>query len=109
MNRFGIFIVLLITVFVFGCSHHSSTIEAQKQEWSQEGWKYLETFGHPADDAAYSTFVDSKTADSLTAYAYSGNTSTNHIYEQTNALYLIVTMQRSNGDTFALIFEKPKP
>ena len=109
MNRFVIFLVLLFTVFVFGCSHHSSAIEAQKQEWSQKGWKYLETFGTPADDAAYAAFVDSRTADSLTAYAYSGSTSTNHIYEQTNALYLVVTMQRPNGDTFDLIFEKPKP
>jgi hypothetical protein len=100
---------LLLCGLTFGCSRHLSAIEGQKHQWTQEGWNYFETFGKPADDAVYTAQMDSSTARSVSAFASSGGVSTNRIYEQTNQLYLVVTMQRPNGDTFALVFERPKP
>jgi hypothetical protein len=103
-------ILVIAEMLLAGCSNQqASTIENEKQRWTREGWKYFETFGAPANDAVYMSQMSSTTARSVAAFVSVSGVSTNHIYQQTNTLYLVVTMQRQSGDTFALIFEKPKP
>jgi hypothetical protein len=103
-------ILVFAEMLLAGCSNQqASTIENEKQRRSQEGWKNFETVGTPADDAIYVSQMSSTTARSVAAFASVRGVSTNHFYQQTNALYLVVTMQRPSGDTFALVFEKPKP
>jgi PBP1b-binding outer membrane lipoprotein LpoB len=105
-----LFGLVIVEMLLAGCSNQqASTVESEKQKWSREGWKYFETFGAPANDAVDVSQMSSTTARSVTAFASVSGVSTNHIYHQTNALYLVVTMQRPSGDTFALVFEKPKP
>src|SRR5882724_3740992 len=108
-------ISLSVICFTFGCAGHSSGVksgvgvESEKQKWVQLGWSYVETVGAPADDAKYAYQLTSPTARTVTAFASSGNSSTSRSYDQRASLYLIVTMQRPGGDTFALVFERPKP
>jgi len=86
----------------------TSSFEAEKRRWTVEGWSYVETIGTPANDATYITHISSETARSVTAFASAGGVRTNKVYAQTNALYLVVSMQRPSGDAFALVFTRPK-
>ena len=83
-------------------------LEAEKERWTGQGWSYVETFGASAADATYASHMSSPTARLLTAFASDSGVRTNKIYAQTNGLYLVVSMQRPSGDTFALVFTKPK-
>ena len=102
-----------VMVFVIGCSRTeqpsmTSGLENEKQRWTVQGWSYVETFGVSSRDAVYASHMSSPTARSLTAFASAGGVRTNQVYPQTNALYLVVSMQRPSGDTFALVFTKAK-
>jgi hypothetical protein len=108
-------IALSVICFTFGCASQSSgvksvsCVESEKQKWVQLGWRYLETVGTPAGDAKYAFQLTSPTARTVTAFASAGNSSTSRTFDQRASLCLIVTMQRPGGDTFALVFERPKP
>lgn len=105
--------LFFVMLFAFGCGRSPQPVaasgpETEKQRWTAEGWSFVETFGSAADDAVYITHMSSPTARSVTAYASAAGEQTNQVYQQTNALYLVVSMQRPSGDTFALVFSKTK-
>lgn len=111
MNRFLILILLLATAcFMPGCGKgpQTSDVQAEKEIWRQQGWTYLETFGRPDDDAVEITFMTSDTADKITAFACTNNVQVSRDYVQTNRIYLVASMGQTNGDTFSLVFTKPK-
>jgi hypothetical protein len=106
-------ILLIALLSVVGCnrapqSPTASGLEQEKQRWTGEGWNLVETFGSGSADAVYVTHMSSPTARSVTAFASAAGERTNKVYQQTSALYLVVSMQRPSGDTFALVFTKPK-
>jgi hypothetical protein len=105
--------LVLVLLLAFGCgrkpqSPAASGTEQEKQRWIAQGWSYVEAFGTPSDDATYASHMSSPTARSVTAFASAAGGRTNKVYEQTSTLYLVVTMQRPSGDTFTLVFSKPK-
>jgi hypothetical protein len=107
------FILLLALLSVVGCNRapHSTAalgLEQEKQRWTSQGWSFTETFGSGSADGAYVSHMSSPTARSVTAFASASGTRTSKVYQQTNALYLVVSMLRPSGDTFALVFTKPK-
>lgn len=92
-----------------GCGKgpQTSAVEAEKEIRAQQGWTFLETFGQSNADAEMAAYMDSKTADKLTAFASTNGIQASRDYVQTDKLYLVVSMQRTNGDGFSLIFTKP--
>ncbi len=117
MNTRYIQILLLALLFLVGCDRNAKSgnpasvetgLAKEKRRWSAEGWSFLETVGTASTDGQYLIHMSSPTARNLTAHASSSGVRTNKVYVQTNALFLIVTMGQSSGDTFALVFTKPK-
>jgi hypothetical protein len=91
-------------------------VSDERKRCEAEGWTYLQTFGRPAEDTimVFNTsvltdlgpdYVD--TAPEATAFACTDGVLTNRVFPQTNKTYLVVCMQRPNGDYFSLVFTKP--
>ncbi len=109
-TRAAILCSLVIFFLTPGCGRHpSSPLEKEKQRWTRDGWQYVETVGKTADDARYLAHVSSPSARAVTAFATAGGETTHRVYSQTGSLYLVVTLQRPSGETFALVFERAKP
>jgi hypothetical protein len=91
-------------------------VSDERKRCEAEGWTYLQTFGRPAEDTimVFNTsvlndlgpeYVD--TAPEATAFACTDGVLTNRVFPQANKTYLVVCMQRPNGDYFSLVFTKP--
>jgi hypothetical protein len=111
------YILCLAATLFLGCNPSTQSeqsvkpihnIESEKQRWTAEGWSFLETFGDISTDGLYLGHMSSSTAQSITAFASHNGTRSEKAYAQTNALFLVVSMEKPSGDTFALIFTKPK-
>jgi len=105
--------LLLLILSLSGCGNDPqapavTNLEKERDRWAAEGWAFVETFGPATENAAYAFHLSSETAKSITAIASTSGVRTNKIYHQTNAVYLLVSMQDPSGDTFALVFSKPK-
>jgi hypothetical protein len=111
--KIRVFIQIVAILFLatpFGCSRHQTfRVDDEKKRWTSEGWNYLETFGNASDDTVMVANSSSATARDIAAFARVDGVATNKTYEQTDKLYLVVSMQRQSGDAFALIFTKQKP
>src|SRR5688572_20865930 len=102
-------VVFLILGFVllisFGCGSRQQTfgVEDEKKRWVAEGWTYHETLGRAAEDTIMVGNFSSESDREIKAFARTDGIQTNKVYTQTQSLYLVVSMLRSNGDAFALI------
>jgi len=103
--------VAALALILSGCGGHQETfgISDEKKRWEAQGWTYFETFGRPAEDTVLVFDGNADTANRVTAFARTDGILTNRVYAQSNSIYLVVAMQRPNGDTFSLVFTKPKP
>jgi len=92
-----------------------SVVAAVKRDYATEGWKFLEVVGDLTTDALPVAHFSSMTEQRITATALRNGRRLKKVYVQTDRLFLTVTMQRPtgagcrDGDTFSLVFSKPKP
>lgn len=82
-------------------------VSDERKRWEAEGWTYLQTFGRPAEDTIMVFNASADWAPEATAFALTDGVLTNRVFPQTNKIYLVVCMQRPNGDYFSLVFTKP--
>jgi hypothetical protein len=110
MRIFAHIVSVTTLLLLSGCSGHQQKfrIEDEKKRCEAQGWTYLETFGRPAQDTVMVFDGSFDTAREATAFARTDGMLTKRAYTQTNSIYLVVSMQRPNGDAFALVFTKPK-
>jgi hypothetical protein len=110
MRLFAHIVSIAGLLFLVGCGRQQTFgVEDEKKRWEADGWTYHETFGRPTEDSVVVFNASSDTAQQTSAFARTDGTLTNRVYMQTNSIYLVVTMERTNGDQFALVFTKPKP
>ena len=108
-NGFRQSVAILLTVAFIGCTSHTKfRVDDEMALWKSKGWTYLETFGDASNDVVMVSNFSSDNAKKVTAFARISGVATNKVYEQTDTLYLVVSVQEKSGDAFALIFTKPK-
>jgi hypothetical protein len=110
MRSFAHIVSVTVLLLLASCSARQETfgVGDEKKRWEAEGWTYFETFGRPREDTVM-VFNGSSDAREITAFARTDGVLTNQVFPQTNNIYLVVAMQRPNGDYFSLVFSKPKP
>ena len=105
--RFLLFLLLPLILTV-GCAKQLSDTERVKHERSSDGWIFLEVVGVPDPNAKEVAHLSSKTARSISAFAFDGAQRTQKEFNQSDSLYLVITMGTESGKTHALVFQKPK-
>ena len=105
-----LFTVVALTAFLAGCGTPKSDYHfdwaALAFQMQADGWNYSETLGVPGEAVA-ETHLSSETG-ILTAVWITNGKREKKVYDQHDAFYAIVVLQKKNGDTFAVIFRKEK-
>jgi hypothetical protein len=107
-------ITIIVISFLAGCSLSSKDKEKEmnlsslKTELEKDGWFYLETLGAPGEWIA-ETRLGSPTARTVTAFWTSNGQREQKVYAQTDFLYTVISLQKSNNDVFALVFRRNRP
>lgn len=113
MIRLKLVAVTLFCMLLSACGDGAGAspefnMEALNARMAETGWSYLETLGEPGKSEA-ETMLASKTSRTVTAFWVTSGVRDQKVYQQTDTLYAVVSHQKSNGDTFAIVFKQPKP
>lgn len=102
-------IVLLLTLNA--CSGKKTTsafdIEKLNAEMKAEGWSHHEILGTLGESIA-ETRLESETGRSITAFWVANGKRNEKVYQQTNFNFVVISVQKSDGDTFAVVFNKAR-
>ncbi len=90
-----------------GQSEGAFDLPALVSKMEQGGWSYLETLGVPGKSEA-ETMLAAKTSRTVTAFWVTKGVREQKIYQQTDTLYAVIAHQKPEGDTFSVVFKRPK-
>ena len=97
------FLAICLVIFTSGCrssEREPKNVEAEKQKWQAQGWKFVETVGSPTEGAEYICHFSSSTADKVGAFGTAKPAPIKKEYKQDKAIFLIVTMGTDRMHTF---------
>lgn len=97
-------------VFLLSCSDAKNSgafdLNAANQEMAQSGWNYFETHGEIGKPAG-EVRSQSETGSIAANWMIHGKRY-KKFYAQTNSLFLIVSCVKADGDSFAVVYTKPR-
>lgn len=113
MIRLKILAATLVVMLLNACDDGASasprfSVETLNAKMAESGWSYLETLGEPGESEA-ETVLASKTSRTVTAFWVTKGVREQKVYQQTDTLFTVVSHQKADGDTFAVVFKQPKP
>jgi len=102
------FPVLILCAFALAACGSKSAIEKERFKVESEGWALVEVIGKERSYAELLTWMESKTAKDLGVGIVEDGKPVEKRYLQDAWLYHASIFTGSSGDSFALVFRKPK-
>ena len=100
-------ISVVFCLVAFGCARQNP-FDSSRRFWEREGWAYIETFGDVFPDAVEVAYMKSDTARTIRAFANDGVHRHEKEFDQSDYVYLVVTMQNERDQAYSVVFKKEK-
>jgi hypothetical protein len=99
------FLILLLLAFS-GCARNP--VEWATSKAQGEGWTFFESVGLEVQDAKFSTWIDSPNSRILSVEIVEHGRRAGREFRQKTWIYHAAIFVEPSGDSFALVFRKPK-
>ena len=100
--------ILMLCIFAVAACGSKSALEKERSKVEGEGWVFVEVVGKERSNAELFTWMESETAKDIGVGIVEDGKQKEKRYPQDAWLYHASIFTSSSGESFALVFRKPK-